>query len=110
MRAASVILVALVAAGCSAPLSQAGREVRVMTSDAMSRCTRVGSVAGTGANGGSTAENERNATDEARNRAAELGGNAIAITSREVTPLFTKVRAEAYRCPTWDPVPGLAPR
>jgi hypothetical protein len=110
MRWWFAIGLALAAGGCAPGLTSAGREVRLFEGEAVSRCTRVGTVKGTGGNGPSTAENERLATIQVRNRVAQLGGNAYAITAREVTPLSTTVRADALRCPYWEPVPGLSPR
>lgn len=101
---------ALAATGCPTALTAAGREVRPVEASAVSRCTRLGAVVGRGGNGPSTGENERVATDQLRNRVAELGGNAYAVTSRDYDALHTVVHADAYRCPQWEPVRGLAPR
>lgn len=110
MRRGFFVVVALAATGCPAELTAAGREVRLVEASGVSRCTRVGAVVGRGGNGPSTGDNERVATDQIRNRVAKLGGNAYAVTSREYDALHTVVRADAYRCPQWEPVRGLAPR
>jgi hypothetical protein len=99
-----------VGAGCPRQLTQAGGQVRSVAPDQVSRCTRLGAVEGSGANGPSTAENERSATDAVRNQVAELGGNAFAVTGRTVGVWRTAVQADVYRCPEWEPVRGLPPR
>lgn len=110
MRWSLVAALALAAAGCPAQLTQAGREVRPVEPHAVSRCTRLASVEAAAGNGPSTAENERVATDRIRNQVAKLGGNAYAVTARDANALRTVVHADAYRCPQWEPVRGLAPR
>lgn len=110
MRSSLAVLLALSAAACTAELTRAGREVRAVEPATVPRCTRLGAVEGAAGNGPSTAENERAATDRVRNQVARLGGNGYAITARDVNALRTVVRAEAYRCPGWEPVKGLAPR
>lgn len=109
-RPAAAAVLALAVTGCPAQLTQAGREVRPVEPAAVSRCTRLGVVEGTAGNGSSTAENERTATDRVRNQVAKLGGNAYAITGRDANAFRTVVHADAYRCPRWEPVKGLAPR
>lgn len=104
------LVLALAAGGCTAQLTQAGREVRLVEGTGVSRCTRLGPVEATGGNGASVDENERTATHLLRNRVAKLGGNAYAVTGRTVHPWGTVVQGDAYRCPLWEPVPGLEPR
>jgi hypothetical protein len=110
MKLPAAILLALAAAGCTSQLTRSGSTVRLVTREQTSRCTRVGAVEGTGANGGSAADNERTATNDVRNQVAKLGGNAFAVTNRDTGMWRSLVQADAYRCPEWEPVPGLAPR
>lgn len=111
MRGVLLTLLWISAAGCSSHLAQAGpADVRPVEGAAISRCRRVGAVEGMGGNQPSTAENERAATDEVRRKVAKLGGNAYAISRRDAGLWHTVVEADAYICPQWQPVRGLAPR
>lgn len=109
-RLVATSLLALAAAGCTSQLTQAGAQVRPVQPEGLSRCELLAPVEGLGANGPSTAENELAATNDVRNRVAKLGGNAYAIRQRAVSTWRTVVQADAYRCPSWEPVRGLAPR
>lgn len=112
MRTLAAILVTA-AAGCSSQLARGqvpASDVREVRGAAVTRCTRVGSVNARGGNGPSTADNEGVAVAGVRRKVANLGGNAFAITRRDVGLLSTLVEADAYRCPDWEPVRGLAPR
>ena len=106
----AVALVAAACAACTAQLTQSGARVRTIPPEAAPRCRALGTVEGTGRNGASAADNEFLATNDARNRAAELGANALVVTQRSSTMWRTSVRADAYACPSWEPVPGLPPR
>jgi hypothetical protein len=103
------LVLATAALGCTAQLTRAGAEVRPVPPEQTYRCTYVGAVEGTGANGPSVADNENVATVDVRNRVAKLGGNAFVITGRSSHAWHSVVRADGYRCPQWEPVPGLAP-
>jgi hypothetical protein len=109
MNRTLAIVLALAAGGCATELTSAGREVRLFEGDAVDRCTLVAVVSATSANGASNEDNERIATIMVRNRVAAKGGNAYTIIAREVTPLSTTVKADALRCPYWEPIKGLAP-
>lgn len=106
----SIALLAVTLAGCTTQLTQAGLQVRSVPPDRTARCLLLGPVEGSRANGASASDNERDATNDVRNRVAKLGGNAFAVTRRDSNPWRSLVQADAYRCPEWEPVPGLAPR
>ena len=106
----TVALVAIACAACTAQLTEGGARVRTVPPEAAPRCRALGTVEGTGANGASAADNDYAATNDARNRAATLGANALVVTSRTSNLWRGSVRADAYACPQWEPVPGLAPR
>jgi hypothetical protein len=112
MRSRIAALIAiLAAAGCAtAPLTQGGARVRAVLPDQTSRCRLLGPVEGSHANGASVQENEAFATDDVRNQVAKLGGNAFAVTRRTSSMWRSVVAADAYQCPDWEPVPGLAPQ
>ncbi len=107
------IAVALVATACAAytvQLTEGGARVRTVPPESAPRCRALGTVEGTGANGVTAADNDLAATNAARNRAAKLGANALVVTQRTSNMWRSSVRADAYACPQWEPVPGLSPR
>jgi hypothetical protein len=110
-------LVALVAVlGCaspprppgSPPPSQASQVVE-LPRDRTARCRLLAAVEGAHANGANVAENEETALLEVRAGVAKLGGNAFVVTKRTSGVWRSVVQADAFLCPTWEPVPGLAP-
>ena len=113
MRRLAAALAVLAAAGCSAlrpvPRRPPPGVVEIQPSQA-ARCTRLGSVEATHANGETIAENDGFALDDARAQVATRGGNAYVITRRSAAVWRSTVVLEAYRCPSWEPVPGLEPR
>ncbi len=106
----AVALVALACAACTAQLTEGGARVRTLPPESSPRCRPLGTVEGTGANGPSAADNDLAATNDARNRAAKLGANALVVTQRTSNMWRSAVRGDAYACPEWEPVPGLPPR
>ena len=114
MRVLTTILAAAALAGCAAvrPVPQARGEEDVvqLQPERTKRCRSLGSIEGTHANGTSVAENEGFAIDALRAEVARLGGNAFTITQRTSTMWRSVVQADAYVCPSWEPVPGLAPK
>ncbi len=77
--------------------------------DRTARCRLLGDVEGSHANAGSVAENELQAIETVRGRAARMGGNAFVVTHRTSSMWRSVVQADAYLCPSWEPVPGLQP-
>ncbi len=109
MRITATMLAAVAAVGCASHRAQAPPPVVQIRPEQSARCTRVGAVEGSHANGVSVAENEELAIEEIRRRVAKLGGNAFAITRRTSSMWRSVVQADAYLCPSWEPVPGLPP-
>ena len=106
-------VLAAVCAGC-APARPALRvpveEVVQVQPDRVARCRSLGALRAAHANGASVAENEDAAIADVRAQVARMGGNAFAITHRASGVWRSVVEADAYLCPSWEPVPGLAPR
>ena len=92
----------------SPPPSQAAQAVELQP-DGAARCRLLAAVEGAHANGASVVENEETALQEVRARVAKLGGNAFVVTSRSSGVWRSVVHADAYLCPSWEPVPGLPP-
>ena len=84
-------------------------EVRELRSDAISPCLLLGPVEGSHANAGSVALNDLEALETVRARVAKLGGNAFVVRKRTTGMWRSVVHADAYLCPSWEPVPGLPP-
>ncbi len=106
----ALALVAVACAACTAQLTEGGARVRTMSPEAAPRCRPLGPVEGMGANGASAGDNDLAAMNEARNRAAKLGANALVVTQHTSGMWRSSVRGDAYACPQWEPVPGLSPR
>ncbi len=104
-----VLLAAVALTGCTSQLTRAGAPVTQVRPEATTRCRLLAAVEGSGANGASVSENERSAMNDVRNRVGSLGGNAFEVAHLESTMWRTTVKARAYLCPQWEPVPGLAP-
>ena len=109
MRTVAATLGALVVLGCTAQLTRAGSQVHRIQPDAATRCRFLGAVAGSHANGASVTDNELGATNELRNRVAQMGGNAFVLTHTNSNMWRSVAQADAYLCPSWEPVPGLPP-
>ena len=106
-------LAVLAAAGCAShrvPFEVPADEVVEIQANRVARCRALGAVRGWNANGASVAENARRALEDVRHKVAHLGGNAFVVTRRTDQVWRSVVDADAYLCPSWEPVPGLAPR
>lgn len=113
MRMLAPMLAAVAAAGCASPRPATqlrADEVVQIQPNRVARCRHLGAVQGAHANGGSVAQNEFFAIEDARVQVAKMGGNAFAVPHRTSNPWRSVVQADAYLCPSWEPVPGLAPR
>ena len=113
-RARHLAAAALAAvAGCATPgptvAPPPAPEIRELRADAVSRCRLLGPVEASHANAGSVALNDLEAVETVRSRVAKLGGNAFLVTRRDSGMWRTVIQADAYLCPSWEPVPGLPP-
>lgn len=111
-RVLAPLLAAVAVAGCASrrsPLQVHAEEVVQIQRDRVGRCRPLGAVQGRHANGASVAENEHYATEDVRGKVARIGGNAYTVEGRDDRMWGSTVRAEAYLCPSWEPVPGLPP-
>ena len=92
----STIVITL--AGCATELTQEGSAIRLVDSQADYNCKFVGTVTGSNSLGNSTAHDAEGAMNEIRNRAAELGVNAIRVINVSTTTEVTTIVGEALRC------------
>ena len=109
---APILAAAFATVGCASvrPVPQARPDVVQIQPDRVARCRHLGAIRGAHANGASVAENEDAAIEDARGQAASMGGNAFVVTQRTSSMWWSVVQADAYLCPSWEPVPGLEPR
>lgn len=93
---AIVALVSLTA--CSTVLTTSGNSVRVIDDKSKSDCRFIGTVSAFDTLGGNTGQESENAMNEARNKAAARGANAIKVIHMQTTFQGTTVTAEALWC------------
>jgi hypothetical protein len=99
MNRTYVAALALALAGCAAQLTQGGTRVRQVQPDWASRCDFLGVVEAGEGNGMSVSDDQLGAMNALRNRVADMGGNAFAITQSTSNMMRTVVQGDAYRCP-----------
>ena len=109
MRSTLSAIALVTAVGCGPTLTKAGALVRDIQPEASSRCRYLGAVEGLQGNGTTSDENEAGATNDVKNRVAGLGGNAFVVRERTRSMWGVIIRADAYLCPSWEPVHGLPP-
>lgn len=90
--------IALLLNACSTPLSPAGHAVRIIDDKSEYECTFLGVVSAFDTMGATAGHEADNAMNEARNKAAALGANAIKIIHMQTTFQGTTVTAEALHC------------
>lgn len=88
----------LLAVGCTTALTQQGTVVRLVEEKNAHGCEFLGTVSAFDTMGASTGHESQNALNEARNKAAKLGANAIKIVHMQTTFQGTSVTAEALQC------------
>jgi len=84
--------------GCSTALTQSGSEIRIVEEKEATNCEFLGTVSAFDTLGASAGHESQNALNEARNKAAQAGGNAIRIVHMQTTFQGTSVTAEALKC------------
>lgn len=71
----------LLLSSCSTQLTQQGKRVRIIASNQKQHCRFIEVITEYNEMGWNSASNQQNALNQARNRAADLGGNAIHLIS-----------------------------
>ncbi len=82
--------------GCATQLTTEGTSVRVVGDQV--ECVFVGTVSGSNSMGNSTADDAEGAMNDLRNKAAEMGANAVRIINVDSDMYSTTAVAEALRC------------
>ena len=92
----SAVVIALT--GCATELTQEGAAIRLVDNQADYNCRFVGAVTGSNSLGNSTAHDAEGAMNQSRNKAAELGANAIRVINVSTTTEVTAIVGEALKC------------
>lgn len=90
----------LLLVGCTTALTSAGSSVKVVNTAAATGCRFVGTVTGFDTLGANTGSESENVINEARNKAAHIGANAITVLHMQTTFQGTTVTANALECPS----------
>ncbi|MBT8124701.1 MAG: DUF4156 domain-containing protein [Gammaproteobacteria bacterium] len=84
--------------GCATPLTEQGSRVRLVQSQSDFNCNFVGTVTGSNSMGNSTAHDAEGAMNQLRNKAANLGANAVRVINVSTTEAVTTTVGEALSC------------
>lgn len=93
-----VVLPLVVLTACSTGLTRGGVAVRLATDKEREKCDFIAVVAGSMSMGVTSADNAESAVNEARNKAAAVGANAIRLINQVTNSSGTTVTAEALKC------------
>lgn len=99
MKESLLILPVIFAFGCAVELTTEGESVRLV--DDKSRCEFLGTVTGYNSMGNSVAHDAEGAMNDLRNKAAQMGANAVKMIDVETVPEATTAIGEALYC-TFD--------
>ena len=99
MRKSLLLMPAILGLGCAAELTIEGSSVQFV--DDKSGCEFLGIVTGFNRGGGSIPRNTEGAMNDLRNKAAQMGANAVKITDIDTVPEGTTTLGEALNC-TFD--------
>lgn len=100
-RYAYTLAIVLGCAGCATwthPLTDAGRQVKIQQQPPLN-CEVLGDIFSTGSTSWDNDENEAIAHRQLRNKTAAIGGNIVAIRSKDQDKGRVDLAATAYRCP-----------
>jgi Domain of unknown function (DUF4156) len=98
LRVLATLLAVLLVQACTTPITSQGNTVRIVENSTEHDCSFLSTVTGFDTLGANAGRESENAMNEARNRAAQAGANAIRILHMQTTFQGTTVTAEALRC------------
>ena len=98
MRKYLLFTVVIIVNGCATQLTDQGARVRLVDSQANYKCEFIATVTGSNSMGNNKAHDSQGAMNEMRNRAAELGANAVRLINLDVTYETTTALGEALKC------------
>ncbi len=96
MRKLLLLMPAILALGCAAELTTEGSSVQIV--DDKSSCQFLGTVIGFNSMGVNMAHNTEGAMNDLRNKAAQMGANAVKIIDVDTVPEGTTALGEALSC------------
>jgi uncharacterized protein YbjQ (UPF0145 family) len=96
MKKSLLVMPIIFSLGCAVELTAEGTSVQLV--DDKSSCEFLGTVTGYNSMGNSAAHDAEGAMNDLRNKAAEMGANAVKIIDVETTLEATTTIAEALYC------------
>jgi len=84
--------------GCSTKLTTSGSQVKLISENNKANCSSISVVTGSSSAGANTGHNAENAMNEARNKAANIGGNSLQVIDVSTTESSSTVIGEAFNC------------
>ena len=99
MKRCILFLLAWVVAGCSSGLTLSGYQTRPISMLSAEDCTFVGPASDVRQTRSSAVLDNAIETANARNRASEIGGNAVVFSITASTPRTSSFQMNSYRCP-----------
>ena len=88
----------LLLTGCATALTESGSSVRLVQMQSDHNCEFVATVTGSNSMGNSTAHDAEGAMNQLRNKAANMGANAVRVISVSTTAETTTTVGEALNC------------
>lgn len=96
MKRVLLLLSLLAVQGCVTQLTPEGSSVRIAGKS--DECEFIGTVSASNSMGMSTADEAEGALNELRNKAADMGANAVRIINMDSDMAVTTALAEALKC------------
>lgn len=93
-----MFLISILIQGCAVSLNEHGQRVALIDDKERNKCNFLTIVTGSNSLGYNTAHDAEGALNEVRNKAAQIGGNAIKLIDIESTSMSTTAIAEALWC------------
>lgn len=98
MRGTRILIIVLMAAGCTTELTPEAQKVRQIAIGASSSCSFLGAISTSEVMGLDIAGDTESAFNKMRNAVASRGGNAFVLTNSTSNFDSTNVQADAYAC------------
>jgi uncharacterized protein YbjQ (UPF0145 family) len=92
------IFIVILLSGCATALTEQGAKVRLVQTQSEHNCSFVATVTGSNSMGNSTAHDAEGAMNQLRNKAANLGANAVRVINVSTTEAVTTTVGEALNC------------
>lgn len=100
MKQNLLLVAAIIVSGCSNGLTYSGYQVRPVSLLTAADCTPVGAVSEAAHTRTSAVRDASILTANARNKASEIGGNAVVLSIVSSTKGASTYQTNSYRCPS----------